>query len=162
MRARLETPIGWVIAPLLIGPIVPSLVILYLELWVARHPLGTALVNTATMQWGDNGSGLLLIIGLGMIPFIALAAIAAAAGRRMHRTRVACLTIGGLLGIVVLMAWGHYAVWAPLYGIGELSSTASIAFLFIPFLALGSMLLGVLAGWLVSRLPLWRPGAVPR
>jgi NhaP-type Na+/H+ or K+/H+ antiporter len=37
-----------------------------------------------------------------------------------------------------------------------MSSTAVIAFVFIPFVAIGGMALGIFVGWLVSLLPLLR------
>ena len=62
------------------------------------------------------------------------------------------LFVGGLVGILVLMVFGHVAVWYPLYGGGHMSSTAVIAFFFIPFYCIAAMGIGLLIGWVISRL----------
>ena len=48
----------------------------------------------------------------------------------------------------------HAAVWWPLYFGGHMSSTAVVAFLFIPFYALGFLVIGLVIGYLISLLPL--------
>lgn len=60
------------------------------------------------------------------------------------------------MGILVLMVLGHVAVWYPLYGGGHMSSTADIAFFFIPFYCIAVMAVGLLVGWVISRLPFFR------
>ena len=56
------------------------------------------------------------------------------------------------MGILVLMVFGHVAVWYPLYSEDHMSSTAVIAFFFIPFYCLGTMAIGLLIGWVISLL----------
>ena len=100
------------------------------------------------------------IAAFGLIPFVALSIVCAVAAGRLAPSRLACLGIGGLVGILALMIPGHVAVWYPLYGPGHMSSTAVIAFLLIPFYCLGSLAIGLIVGWLVSLLPPFRH--VPR
>jgi H+/Cl- antiporter ClcA len=76
--------------------------------------------------------------------------------RRIKGKRLVCLFYGGLLGILILMILGHVAIWYPLYGGGHMSSTASIAFFFIPFYCIVSMGIGLFAGWLISLLPFFK------
>jgi len=55
------------------------------------------------------------------------------------------------IAITAFTAWGHAAVWWPLYFRGyRMSSTAVIAFLFIPFYALGALAVGLLVGYVIS------------
>lgn len=60
------------------------------------------------------------------------------------------------MGILLLMILGHVAVWYPLYGGGHMSSTAVIAFFFIPFYCIAAMAIGLLIGWAVSLLPFFK------
>jgi len=60
------------------------------------------------------------------------------------------VAVGGLIGASNFMIAAHSAVWYPLYGGGHMSSTAVIAFVFIPFFCLGPLAVGLLAGWAVS------------
>jgi hypothetical protein len=57
------------------------------------------------------------------------------------------------------MVPAHVSVWYPLYGPGHVSSTAVIAFIFIPFYCLASLCVGLVVGWLISHLPRFRPHA---
>jgi hypothetical protein len=70
--------------------------------------------------------------------------------------RLACVTLGGLLGILAFMIPAHVSVWYPLYGGGHMASTAVIAFVFIPFYCIATLALGLLAGWAVSLIPFLR------
>ena len=108
-----------------------------------------------------EGQNLFLLAAFGLIPFAALSAICAVAASRLTPIRLACLGVGGLLGIFALMVPGHFSVWYPLYGPGRASSTAVVAFIFIPFFCLVTLGVGLLAGWLVSLLPVFRHASQP-
>jgi hypothetical protein len=154
MNARTKQRLIWVVTPLAIGLLVPSLVIFCLEVFVGRVSASAAATDVLQRQFSE-GDNLFLLAAFGLIPFAALSVICAVAAARLTAPRLACLGIGGLVGILGLMIPGHIAVWYPLYGPGYMSSTAVIAFLLIPFYCLGSLAIGLLIGWLVSLLPLF-------
>jgi len=99
-----------------------------------------------------EGHNLFLLAAFGLIPFVALSAVCFVAARWLSPSRLACVAGGGLLGILLLMIPAHAAVWYPHYGGGRMSSTAAIAFLFIPFYCLATLCVGLIVGWLISRL----------
>jgi len=136
------------------GLIVPSLVILYLEVFVGHISPSIAVERILGRQFSE-GNNLFLLAVFGLIPFVALSVICSVAATRLTPVRLACLGIGGLVGILVLMIPGHMSVWYPLYGVGRKSSTAVIAFLFIPFFCLGTLAIGLIFGWLISLLPVF-------
>lgn len=141
----------WIVIPLVTGLVVPSLVILYLEVFVGHISPSIALERVLGRQFSE-GSNLFLLAGFGLLPFVALSAICSVAATRLTPARLACLGIGGLFGILALMIPSHMSVWYPLYGVGRKSSTAVIAFLFIPFFCLGTLAIGLIFGWLISLL----------
>jgi hypothetical protein len=103
-----------------------------------------------------EGENLFLLALFGLVPFVALSVVCRVAARRLSSVRLACLGTGGLLGILGLMVPAHVAVWYPRYGPGRMSSTAVIAFVFIPFYCLVTLFIGLLVGWGVSLLPYFR------
>lgn len=156
MKANRKQRLIWVISPLVIGLVVPSLVIFYLEVFVGRISPSAAAADILEKQFSE-GNNLFLLAAIGLIPFAVLSAICAVAASRFTPPRLACLGVGGLVGILSLMVPSHASVWYPLYGPGHMSSTAVIAFLFIPFYCLGPLTIGLLVGWLVSMRPRFRP-----
>jgi len=145
----------WLAIPVITGLIVPSLVIFYLEVFVGQIPPFTAVANIMGRQF-SKGNNLFLIAVFGLIPFVALSIACTIAASRLTPVRLALFGTGGLVGILALMIPAHYFVWYPLYGPGHMSSTAVVAFIFIPLYCLVTMAIGVFAGWLVSLLPLFR------
>lgn len=142
----------WTFAPIAIGLLTPSLIIFCLEVFVAHTPPLTATGHILHRQFAA-GHNLFLLAVFGLIPFATLSTICAIAAKKLSPQRLACLGIGGLIGILGLMIPAHVAVWYPLYGPGHMSSTAVIAFVFIPIYCLGTMAVGLAIGWLVSLLP---------
>ena len=140
----------WVLAPPVIGLFVPSLVIFCLAVFVGGISPFTAAQDIFQRQFAE-GHSLSLLAAFGLIPFAVLSAICAVTAKRLSPSRLMCLGVGGLLGILALMVPAHVAVWYPLYGPGHMSSTAVIAFVIIPFYCLGSLAIGLLMGWLVSK-----------
>ncbi len=155
MKANKKQRLIWVVTPLVIGLVVPSLIIFYLEVFVGNIAPLVAAEDIMERQFSE-GDNLFLLAAIGLIPFATLSAICAAAASRLTPSRLACLGVGGLVGILSLMVPGHISVWYPLYGPGQMSSTAVIVFLFIPFYCLGTLAIGLLVGWLVSLLPVFR------
>ncbi len=145
----------WSLGPLAIGIITPSFIIFSLEVFVGHiSPLASA-ADILRRQFAE-GDNLFLLALLGLIPFVALRAVCIVAAPHLSPARMACIFVGGLIGILGLMVPSHIAVWYPLYGSGQMSSTSAIAFLFIPFYCLVSLGIGLLVGWCVSLLPHFR------
>jgi hypothetical protein len=144
-----------VAAPLVVGLLAPSAIIFCLEVFVGHIGPFAALIDILQRQFG-GGHNLFLLALFGLIPFAVLSAVCLVASRYLSPVRLSCLGGGGLLGILCFMVPTHVAVWYPLYGGGHMSSTAVIAFLFIPFYCLVPLFIGLLTGWAVSLLPFAR------
>lgn len=160
MKPATRQALHWSLASIALGLILPSLIIFCLEIFVGHIPPLTSITDILHRQFAA-GHNLFLIAAFGLIPFATLSAICFVAARWLSPSRLACVAVGGLLGILLLMIPAHVAVWYPLYGPGHLSSTAVIAFIFIPFYCLASLAIGLLLGWLISRLPRFRPTLKP-
>lgn len=145
----------WPAIPLVTGLAAPSLVIFYLEVFVGQIAPAKSAADILERQFTE-GDNLFLLAAFGLIPFVVLSVVCAVTASRLHPLRLACLGVGGLLGILALMIPSHLSVWYPLYGPGHMSSTAVIAFIFIPVYCLVTLAIGLLAGWLVSLLPAFR------
>jgi len=158
MKPATRQALHWSLASIALGLILPSLIIFCLEIFVGQIPPLTSITDILRRQFAE-GHNLFLIAAFGLIPFAALSVVCFVAARWLSHSRLACVAGGGLLGILLLMIPAHVAVWYPLYGPGHMSSTAVIAFVFIPFYCLASLSLGLLIGWLISRLSRFRPHA---
>lgn len=156
MKPSTRQALHWSLASIALGLILPSLIILCLEIFVGHISPLTSLADILRRQFAA-GHNLFLIAAFGLIPFSALSATCFVASRWLSPSRLACVALGGLLGILLLMIPAHVSVWYPLYGPGRMSSTAVIAFIFIPFYCLATLGIGLLLGWLVSRLPRFHP-----
>ncbi len=152
MKPQTKAALHWSLASIALGLILPSLIIFCLEIFVGHIPPLTSITDILHRQFA-TGHNLFLIAAFGLIPFAALSVVCFVAARWLSPSRLACIAGGGLLGILLLMIPAHAAVWYPLYGPGHLSSTAIIAFVFIPFYCLATLGVGLLVGWLVSLLP---------
>jgi hypothetical protein len=146
--------------PLSIGLLAPSLVLFYVAVFVGDIPPAAAAADVMERQFSE-GNNLFLITAVGLVPFVVLSITCAVAASRFTPARLACLGVGGLAGILGLMVPGHLSVWYPLYGSGYMSSTAVIAFLFLPLYCLATLAIGVFVGWLVSLLPTFRHAPAP-
>lgn len=151
-----KTKRKYLLISLIIGVILPSLVIFILEVfWGHINPFA-AIVDIIKRQFAA-GENLFLIMLFGLIPFAALIGIVNSLyNNRLRWKRLDCVFYGGLAGILIITVWGHFAVWYPLYSGGDISSTAVIAFFFIPFYALFTMGIGMLVGWLISLMPFFK------
>ena len=155
MKANTKQALYWSLAFLGVGLITPSVIILSLEVLVGHiNPL-IAIADILRRQFA-KGHNLFLFAAFGLIPFTVLSMACFLAARRLASSRLKCVALGGLIGILAIMVPGHIAVWYPLYDSGHMSSTAVIAFLFIPFCCIVSLCVGLLVGWLVSLLPVFR------
>jgi len=155
VRTNTKQALRWSIASFAIGLVTPSLIIFCLEVFGGRiNPLAS-IADILRRQFSE-GDNLFLLAAFGLIPFAVLSVACFVAARWLSSSRLACVAVGGLLGVLALMVPGHVAVWYPLYGRGHASSTAVIAFIFIPFYCIATLCIGLLVGWLVSLLPHFR------
>lgn len=90
--------------------------------------------------------GYLFSTGFRIVPFALLAIITGLLGRKIRRDFLSFTVIGGLLGIFLFYIPATASVWRPLYDGSRMSSTAVIAFLFIPFYTVPYMLAGMAGG----------------
>ena len=141
--------------PIAIGVLTPSLIIFLLEVFVGRISLIRSVITILQRQFAA-GHNLFLIMIIGFIPFAILMGITAIVSIKIKGKQLDCIFYGGLTGIVALMAFGHIAIWYPLYGGGHMSSTAVIGFFFIPFYCIATMGMGLVIGWAVSFLPYFK------
>jgi hypothetical protein len=137
--------------PVILGALTPSLVIFVLEVFVGHISPVISAISILERQFA-GGENLFLIMAFGFIPFAILMGLTALFSRAIGGKRLDCVFFGGLLGILVLMVLGHVVVWYPLYGGGHMSSTAVIAFFFIPFYCILGMTVGLLIAWAISHL----------
>ena len=150
----------WTILPLLAGLVTPSAIILWLELFVAHNSFANVIVDLARRQFAE-GENLFLLALFALIPFALLSVISLIAGRFVSARRLGYISAGGLVGILAFMVPAHVSVWYPLYGGGHMSSTAVIAFIFIPFYCVATLVIGLVIGLAISFLPFLRNDARP-
>ena len=144
----------WLAIPLIVGLVTPSLVILSLETFVGGVPLQGAIRDVAARQFA-SGHNLFLLAVLGLIPFLLLTAILMLVYRsEKQRHRAPWLSIAGTAGALALMIPAHVAVWLPLYTGDHMSSTAVVAFLFIPFYSCVTMCAGLLLEVVITHVRL--------
>jgi hypothetical protein len=155
MTVGAKQKLFWVLAPLTIGLITPSMIIFCLEVFVGHISPYSAIIDILQRQFAE-GDNLFLLAIFGLIPFAALSVTCLVASYHLPQLRLFCLGCGGLLGILCLMVPAHISVWYPLYGGGHMASTSVVAFLFIPFFCLASLTIGLLTGWGISLLPFIR------
>ena len=143
---------AYILLPLSAGFFTPPLVMLVVQLFVGGVPFMDALKEILAGQF-KPGYNYFLITLIGMLPAIALIFIAKDVSKRIAPRRVYCVIAGGLIGYLAILILIHAAVIYPLYGGGKMSSTAAIAYLFIPFHSVWTILIGLLIGWLISFSP---------
>ena len=132
-------------------------------------PLVAGIVTPPLIKLGLTGSilpspsiiGVLMFMLLAMIPFIAFIVLMDGISAKIKGSRLECIFWGGFLPVWGFTAYGHWSVWYPIYAHTHMSSTAVIAFLFIPFYALVPLVIGLLIGWGVSFLPPFQEGKPP-
>jgi len=142
--------------PLIVGMTVPTLVVAGLESYWHHVRFWTALITTLTDDF-FGGKNLWFATASGLMPFAILAVLLNILATRVRDGGMCLILLMGLVCAVGLMIPAHISVWRPLYVGGRMSSTAVLAFLFIPIystmsLAIGSAL-GFTIHWLFGR---WR------
>ncbi len=94
--------------------------------------------------------GYLFSTGFRIVPFTLLAIIAGLLGRKIRRAFLIFTVIGGLIGIFLFYIPATASVWRPLYAGPRMSSTAVLAFLFIPFYTVPYMIAGTAGGLAIT------------
>jgi hypothetical protein len=142
--------------PLIVGLLSPSLVIFVLQVFVGEYTVTESLSKIIRKQF-ESGHNLFLLALIGLIPFALLSLITIIYNNKDKSNNSLTLLIFGLCGLLSLMIPAHISVWYPLYGPGRMSSTSVIAFLFIPFYCIVTMLIGLLLGVIYIKLArLWK------
>ena len=152
----MKQALWWSVASFAIGLVTPGLVIFWLEVFVGRFSPVASIADILERQYSEGGDKLIVLEVFGLVPFAVLAGACFLAARWLRSSRLACVAVGGLLGLLGLMVPCHYSVWYPLYTHGHAGSTDVLAFLVIPFLCIPTLCIGLLLGWLVSLLPHFR------
>jgi hypothetical protein len=155
MKIGTKHALYWSLAALLIGLITPSVIILCLAVFVGGISPMTAISDIIDRQFSE-GNNLYLIALFGLIPFGIFSIMCFGSFNQFSPSRLTCVAIGGLIGILALMIPAHISVWYPLYSHRHASSTGVIAFFFIPFYCIVTLYIGIFVGWLISLLPFFR------
>ncbi len=143
-----------ILIPLLVGVFTPSLLIFIFDVFASHISPISSLLKVLSQQFG--GDKLFLIMLFGLIPFVLLIRITALVSRKLKGKRLDCIFWGGLIGILALMLYAHIWIMYPNYGDGHNLSTSSVGFIFIPFLCSLTMGIGLLIGFLISRIPFFK------
>jgi hypothetical protein len=130
--------------PLAVGVLTPYAVVFALEIF------GHNRIGSSPMSPTSNPVGDLWLVAFTLIPFVALIVATTAVSTKLSPWRLECVFWGGLIAVVAFTAYGHVSVWWPLYFGGHMSSTAVVAFLFIPFYALVPLAAGMAIGYVIS------------
>ncbi len=130
---------------LIVGFATSSLTLLAVQIFVGGIPLGTAYADIIFQQFA-TGHNLFIFALIGLIPFVALLMKMLSISKKYNARKCYALYLSGLIGILGFMIPSHVDVWYPLYGPGRMSSTAVVAFMFIPFWCIGTMLIGMFVG----------------
>jgi len=138
--------------PLITGLIAPSFVLIEVETIIGRVPLRAAVLGVISQEFAE-GENVFLLTVIGLIPFVLLAMFSFVVSRRVSQRRLACVSLGGLLGILAYMIPAHVSIWRPLFAGEQVASTAAIGFLFIPFYCVPALAVGLFVGWLISLIP---------
>jgi hypothetical protein len=152
MKRYLPQTLLWSLGTLAVGLLTPSLIIFVLEITVGGINPITSAADIWHRQFAE-GHNLFLLAVFGLIPFVVLSVAIFVMARNRTSRQLACIVIGGLIGILVLMIPSHVSIWYPLYGPGRMSSTAVVGFLFIPIYCLIPLTIGLLVGRKISQLP---------
>jgi len=140
-----------IFTPIIIGLISPSLVIFYLQVFVADYTITASLSDIMSHQFAA-GHNLFLLAFIGLIPFALLSVILFYYEKKNSKIKTSILMFSGLIGILMLMLPAHYSIWYPLYEPNHMSSTAVIAFLFIPIYCVLTMFIGIFIGTKINKI----------
>ncbi len=130
--------------PIIIGMITPSTLLFFVQISIGDYQIFQAVQDICHKQFASGYNYLLLTV-IGLFPFVILSIILS---RRIENKElintddwIFCLV--GIFGILILMIPSHLIVWVPIYRATRASSTSVIAFFFVPFYSLLSMLITI-------------------
>ncbi len=136
---------------LLVGLLTPSFVRFVLEIVLGDSSPLESLKYILCGQFA-KGRSMYFFTALGLIPFFVLSIILFGCSRKLTGTRFLLFAVFGLVGILACMIPAHVSVWYPLYTNERMSSTEVIAFLFIPFFCLPTMVVGLGIATLLEKI----------
>lgn len=140
-----------IILPIVVGALTPSLAIILLQVFLGSVPPMRSVDGVLERQFAE-GDNMFLVMVFGMIPFIVLIGITWLQAREADIVSLNYRFYGGLLGIVSYMLYKHISIWLPMYTDEKLHSTFGLGFILVPFYCIVTMVIGMVAGWLVYRL----------
>ena len=143
---------SWILIPMPIGFIIPSLILFTLQVRKGGQSMSGAINDIASRQFAE-GHNLFFLALWGLIPFLVLTLILLFKRAHSSPKRIACLCVFGMLGILAIMVPVHWEVWAPLYEGKHMSSTSVVAFIPLPVFCLITMWIGIVIGKVASRQP---------
>jgi len=152
MKPHIVNALMWSLITLGLGFVTPSLIIFFLEITVGGINPAASAADIWHRQFAE-GHNLFLLAAIGLIPFAVHSIVIFVVARTRTPRQLACIVLGGLIGILALMIPCHASIWYPLYSHGHASSTAVIGFLFIPFYCLITLAIGLFFGRSVCQLP---------
>jgi hypothetical protein len=142
--------------PLMAGILTPSVVIFILQVFVAKISPFKSVLDILNRQFAE-GHNLFLLMLISFIPFAANIFVTWLASKKMSAARLDCIFWGGFIPVLGFTLVSHFSVWYPLYAPGQhMSSTAVVAFVFLPIAGLEYLVIGSLIGWVISLLPKFR------
>jgi hypothetical protein len=141
--------------PLAAGILIPSLVIFFLQVFVAGISPIQSISDILHKQFA-SGHNLFLLMVWSFIPFGALIILAYVLNMKLNSLRLAGIFWGAFIAVTGYTLYGHISVWYPLYAHKGSSSTDVLSFLLIPFICLVLMAFGAMIGWGISYLPVLR------
>jgi len=137
--------------PLFLGLIVTEDVVhFFVMLEAGSLGVGQAFVKIFEPFTWLSVFGYLFFTGFRIVPFALLAIITGLLGRKIRGAFLVFTVLGGLIGIFLFYLPATASVWWPLYVGPRMSSTAVLAFLFIPFYTVPYMIAGTAGGLAVT------------
>jgi len=94
------------------------------------------------------------------IPFGVLMLITYTLEVKVNEKRLDCIFWGGFVSIFGPTLESHISMWYPLYSGGHFSSTSGLVFCILPVLCIGLMGIGMVIGWGISFLPIFKSGSI--
>jgi hypothetical protein len=138
--------------PLSAGILIPSLVIFFLQIFVAGIAPIRSISDILHKQFA-SGHNLFLLMVWSFVPFGALILLTYVMSRKLKSFRLAAIFWGAFIAVTGYTLYGHISVWYPLYAHKGSSSTDVLAFLVIPIICLVLLVIGAMIGWGISYLP---------
>ena len=141
--------------PLFSGILSFYLVIFFLQVFIGNR----STLDLTLDIFFRHFKAFLLVILISSIPFVAQMLLIWIVSFKSRGRRLESIFWGGFVSIFGPTLFGHYIVWNPLYTQDErISSTAILAYIFIPLYCLLFLVIGSIIGWSLSFFPWLKDG----